>query len=641
LIYLDREVKASEGLTDNSGVYRFADLVPGLVEVMVPESFRDGGDTLWELSEAGREKRRTVTLDGAVPAPVNVGYREEKHQILYTVRSKDDKRPVANVLVRVRKPGDEEVLDEDMTNSDGQVTLHVPHKGLYKVFVYHADQPAAKPLSEQHVSVHSTSWHEAFIDLDPAFNRANVDGNGSLAEPEIDVTAYPILTEEVSFPTPAPRSYGPGAAGTGSIGQTVEIALRDVLGWRPKAGDSKGFTAALTQSFNLKWVEGHTEATWVPRNYAVAVQADMGAITGAQASIYARAKVALDQSSPLLDGLTSLRPDILPEDQEAIRSIVRSELTQLVNELGLEGGPRAQRVDELFGYLLGLQPNSISPPVPTAEQLVYSQEWSKRVPVPLVAPKPYPPGGPWPDKTGHPLSTHLGELGLRFGMERVRVDTIEDEQDLTNFIILVDYITSLWQTWIAQRPYFNRLDKKGYEPYLGTQLVLVSRDLAVVAESVQEVNFTMDSVFLGPAERQTLQLNFSDSKNKGLTIHDLPMPPPTRSGTFTFPDGTSPLFVAELLDWIDRFTSEEGPRLIQDAGKDGVSALKPTLDWLRKFARGALIKRFRGIQDPTKTPIPDGYQTPRVQRAIRELAESLDQAYFDASPIQPLQTPDE
>ena len=179
----------------------------------------------------------------------------------------------------------------------------------------------------------------------------------------IDATAYPILTEEVSFPTPAPRATARGAAGTASIGQTVERALRDVLGWRPKTTDPKGFTAALTQSFTLKQVEGHTEATWVPRNYAVAVQADMGAITGAQASIYARAKVALDQSLPLLDGLTSLRTDILPEDQEATRSIVRSELTQLVNELGMEGGPRVQRVDELFGYLLGV-PIPLPPNIP-------------------------------------------------------------------------------------------------------------------------------------------------------------------------------------------------------------------------------------------------------------------------------------
>jgi hypothetical protein len=475
--------------------------------------------------------------------------------------------------------------------------------------------------------------------------------NGPLTESGIDLTAYPILTEEVSFPTPAPRSYGPGAAGTGSLSQTVESALRDVLGWRPKTNDPKGFTAALTQSFSLKRVEGHVEANWMPRNYAVAVQADLGAITGAQASIYARAKVALDESLPLLDSLTSLRTDILPEDQEATRSIVRSEFIQLVNELGMEGGPRVQRVDELFGYLLGTPASPsllVAGPYPiTADQLVYAQEelyYNGTPPSSLTAPPGWPPS--WWSLLAFPGS-HLGVLGLRFGMERGRVNTIDDEQDLTNFVILVDYVAGLWQTWINQRPYFSRLPSTvtpPYQPYFGTQLVLVSRALAVVAEAVDEVNFTMDSVFLGPAERQTLQLNFSGSfpmlyyafvpsqtqaQAQGVTQVGQPF-------TYTFPAQTSPMFIAELLDWINRVASEEGPRLIQDAGKDGTVALSQTLDNLRTFARGALMKPL-GVQ--TQLGMPRGYSTPRVQRAIRELADSLDEALNTAYQIQGLQIP--
>ena len=438
--------------------------------------------------------------------------------------------------------------------------------------------------------------------------------NRAVTESAIDLTAYPVLTEEVSFPTPAPRAYGPGAAGTGSIGQSVESALRDVLGWRPKTTDPKGFTAALTQSFSLKRVEGHVEATWVPRNYAVAVQADMGAITGAQASIYARAKVALDQSLPLLEGLTSLRTDILPEDQEATRSIVRSEFTQLVNELGMEGGPRVQRVDELFSYLLGLQPSYpapiSSPPNPpptplTAEQLEYAQELGDNPQTTTSPPPGWPPAGwNWPTTGLPPIAvwpsagTHLGELGLRFGMQRGRVNTIEDEQDLTNFIILVDYITGLWQTWIAQRPYFNRTYT--VQPYFGTQLVLVSRALAVVAEAVDEVNFTMDSVFLGPAERQTLQLNFTGLVN-------LPSVPGLLSATSYSFNNASPLFVAELLDWTSRVATEEGPRFIQDSGKDGVAALNPTLNNLRAYARVRSSRRSAAC----KLPIPSRGAMPR------------------------------
>src|SRR5579871_372252 len=168
-----------------------------------------------------------------------------------------------------------------------------------------------------------------------------------------DLAAYPVLTEEISTTgVPAPVAGGSGGGGGGAAyAQVVDQAMRDVLGWRP-GGDLAGFQAALTGAFQLREVEGHTEWSWQQRGYAV--QADMGALTGAQASIYARAKAALDQIQPLLAGLTSLNPaKYEPQDLETIRSVVGTELQELVSELALEGGPRIQRVDELFSLLLG------------------------------------------------------------------------------------------------------------------------------------------------------------------------------------------------------------------------------------------------------------------------------------------------
>src|SRR6202040_130047 len=107
-------------------------------------------------------------------------------------------------------------------------------------------------------------------------------------------------------------------------------------------------------SFSLKEIEGHTEASWTPRTYAV--QTDLsGGITGAQASVYARAKDALDQSLPLLDGLYALFEEAKPEDVTALRATVRSQFIDLVNEFGLLGGPRIPRVTQLFFLLLGQQ----------------------------------------------------------------------------------------------------------------------------------------------------------------------------------------------------------------------------------------------------------------------------------------------
>ena len=160
----------------------------------------------------------------------------------------------------------------------------------------------------------------------------HVNGKGDegeeITEAVEDAVAYPLLTEQVRFPAG-------GGAGTGMaapsivampLGQIVGQAITDVLGWKINATDPKGFVGALTQSFTLSDVEGHTEAKWTPRTYAV--QTDLsGGITGAQASLYSRAKDALDQSLPLLDGLYPLDPEADPEDVTALRELARTQMS--------------------------------------------------------------------------------------------------------------------------------------------------------------------------------------------------------------------------------------------------------------------------------------------------------------------------
>lgn len=443
---------------------------------------------------------------------------------------------------------------------------------------------------------------------------ANGNGDKKILD---DLQTYPVLTEEISFPGGAPAA-GAGAGSGASLGQTAQQAIRDVLGWRLKAGDAKGFVAALNQVFTGKEVDGHTEWSWTPRSYAVQVQADLGAVTGAQASLYTRAKAALDQSLPLLDGLTALRVDILPEDLESIRSIVRSELIDLVAELGIPGGPRVQRVDEYFVLLVfGKRPHGLDP--------------SKVLQEP------------------RDVKGQLGLLRDRFGLTNENVNTVDDEQNLTNFLVLVDYVTSLYVTWVAQRQYFDRKEHAGASPFLGTQLVLLSRALAVAAEAVQEVYFALDSVFLGPAERQTIELRFP----------------------------TGHLFVSELLAWVNDAVTDEGLQFIQNAGKDGIEAFLPTLKQLRRLvwealqiAQGAANaeedlhkipvpervagargrrQHVRAVAAPAAAgagaapahagngqppdDIPAGFRTARSQRAWQELWDELDEAYGLARPL--------
>jgi hypothetical protein len=407
-----------------------------------------------------------------------------------------------------------------------------------------------------------------------------------------DAVSFPFLTEEVGYPpSPLSRSRGgsPGTPGASPLGQTASKAISDVLGWQVK-DDPKAFVGALNASFALKTIEGRSEATWTPRTYAV--QTDLsGGITGAQASVYTRAKDALDQSLPLLDGLYPLFKEAKDEDVVALRATVRSQFTDLVNELGLLGGPRISRVTQLFLLLLGQQLPTIPPT--TTQPFALRND---------------------PDE----ISGSLGNLRTEFGFSTSDdlINTVEDEQDVTNFRIVSDYVTSLAQSWLNNLKFFGlSTGPNTTTPFFGTQLVLLSRQLSVVAEAVNEVRFTLDSVFIGPAERQTLQIDFANAANPSM-------------------------FLEDLFTWIDGFASDEGPRLIQDGGKFAVGeSFVPISTRLQQLVDGLLIQGSQG-QPQNASGLPKGYKTQRVQRSIEELAGQLKQLVNLAIPIKHVITPE-
>jgi hypothetical protein len=351
-----------------------------------------------------------------------------------------------------------------------------------------------------------------------------------------EAVTYPLLTKGVNGYAGSRNGHMPGGNGgyDGSpLTHTAQGAIRDLLGWRYRADDPKGFLAALNKAVDLKQVEGHLESSWKARPYTV--QADLGEVTGAQASIHERARVAFEHAMPLLDTLKPLRPDADDESTESARSIVRSAWTELVGELGCVGGPRIFRVNEYFTRLLGVSGDDFD------IDFFQTDEFAALV--------------------GHPenVGGALGELRVRFGLQRELVLVVDEERTFTNFLILVDYTTSLFQTWVAQKSFVERNDQP--DKFLGTQLVRLSQMLNVIVESVHEAYDAMDSVFFGPQERAVTEIEF---------------------------DGDPRMTVAELLSWVEHFAGVEGPQLIEDSGKDGVDAVRNTLERLRDLVGGAI-----------------------------------------------------
>jgi hypothetical protein len=375
-----------------------------------------------------------------------------------------------------------------------------------------------------------------------------------------NLASYPILTSEVGFgySTPVP---GSGVSGELPLQRTVEQALREVLGRNPRTQDTRSFLAALRQSFEVREVEGHTETRWTPRSFAG--QSDLGGgVTGYQASLYVRASQALDTTLPLLDGLYPLLPNPDPELGRAARAIVRAELAAVVNELGQEGGPRISRVDGLFASLLDrkvLDDNNVR------------------------------------------VRGHLGYLKYVLGLTQDQINDLEEEVNVSNYILLVQTVENLRSSWDEFRDQWLGRD-------LGTRLVQLSRALSVAAETVEEVYSAMNSVFVGPAERQVAA--FRD--RNGHTI-----------------------LIEELLSWVTSFTAEEATGLVHDGGRRGAAAIIPTAQTLSELVQ-QLIHSIR--YDPS---LPAGLRHPRVLPPLRELNTYLEQVIKLAQDIvRPLQNPE-
>jgi hypothetical protein len=478
---------------------------------------------------------KMITSDQAVVPDTNTIELEYEYSL--TVNALDERdRPVAGAMIDVLD-GNRVQVGDGVTDENGSFVIGLGGRGTY--YVRH-HTVAGQPGMLERAEVRSPGVVAVRI-------------KGAAGEALTDLASYPLLTEEITTTgVPAPSDGGLGGGGQGAgYGQTVDQAMRDVLGWRP-GGDVAGFQAALTGAFQLREVEGHTEWTWQQRGYSV--QADMGALTGAQASIYARAKSALDQTLPLLAGLTPLNPALYPQqDLETIRTVITTELQELVTELALQGGPRIQRVDQLLHLLTGDEVGSknLNPDV---------------------------------------VQGNLGTLRDRFGLTVDEIDTVDDERIVTNFRIVVEQVLSLQASWSTDRSLLAPLDPRAS---FGTVLIWLSRSLEAVCESVGDLTFALDSVFVDAAQRQVIELKFP---------------------------GEETLLLSDLLDWVERASRDEGPRIIQDAGKDGVFAFAPVLRRLHDLVQ---LTQNAARHDPG---LPDGMKTPRVGRALQVLVAQLSEA---------------
>jgi hypothetical protein len=264
-----------------------------------------------------------------------------------------------------------------------------------------------------------------------------------------------VVTEQIG------AAAGATASTTGAPSAVIERQLRNILGWTPKPADTYGLVRALEKSFSAREDRGVTRWYYTPRGTAIPLEA--AEITGAQGSLYLRAKGAVDDMLTILDGLEPMREEAADEDAvEGIRTIVQYTLSQIVDEIGRDGGPTVPLVDSLFDQLLG-----------TDETKTKEDE----------------------------VDGDVGRLRDRFYFDRDFISTLADETNFTKFLTLVDSAVSLRGSWIAQRDFFVGTSGK---PFFGPQLSKLRRVLETIGQNAEEVFVALDTVGIDQTERESL-----------------------------------------------------------------------------------------------------------------------------------------
>ena len=200
-------------------------------------------------------------------------------------------------------------------------------------------------------------------------------------------------------------------------------------------------------------------------------------------------------------------------------------------------------------------------------------------------------------------------MGLYQDPRETFINTVADEQNVTNFRIVVEYASSLLTSWKNNIQFFAGAGT----PFLGTQLVLISRQLGVISEVVDEVRFVLDSVLIGPSQRQSLLLDFTSVS----TLPDL-------SG-LDLNSVLPPIYLEDLLTWIQTFVTVEAPPVIQDAGRLGVGA-----DFLQTISE--LVDQAYGLYVVAPSQ-GGGMSTGRVMQSLYKLLLRLNELYQTAQPV--------
>ncbi len=254
-------------------------------------------------------------------------------------------------------------------------------------------------------------------------------------------------------------------------GSSLRVASDLVAGNRPRAGDAMGMTAVFASDFALS--SGGLPGEWAPVDYAVS--ADLGALTGAQASLSARLRA--DAASIAAD-LRAVRPLERTDRSQSFLDEMRDRLAAIPASLASEFQPSESQDAPVPD--LGLSQDRLDS--------VCGGEDACGVP----ATPNDPPGG------GARLSYYRTEESLSPAQA---LSSAENQASYDAYVDALRAFSRIQRAFDEVASHSARHPKPKKAKLDPVQALAAMRAPGVLAESVQEAYAALDSVFVGAAER--------------------------------------------------------------------------------------------------------------------------------------------
>jgi len=309
----------------------------------------------------------------------------------------------------------------------------------------------------------------------------------------------------------------------------------------------------------------------------------VGQLSVRQAALYHETSIIAADAVKILTGLEPFMPEADKEEVESLRSLIRSEIDAVVDEVARVDEPRVTRVD---AYLNALDLNLI--------------EFGQR--------------GLFDDPT---LATIIG-----------------DETQTTGFELLKNYIIILRNIWNVFKNQQAQTQAQTLPPSLSEQVERANIVLPVLAQGNVDFEAALDSVAFTESEQRSRAARFP-----ALNGNVIVLPPRVVVGNVNLPPNNVPLFnlilnlgrqlpditVRDLADWIDRFASIEAPTILADSGQFGLDFVldeADTIYWTIVPIIG-ILELLDSINSTNRSTLRQILSNERVRWALDNLLDQL------------------